>query len=217
MQLISRKIPFYYNSVCYKLFLEISRFGLKEGYKKILKEYKFNFENYSPYLEIVSGYMNDYNEYELFLNPDYFNFLELDKFNSYEKKIIIILAASMRLRMNKPIFELIYKKIIDDEKIDSKYSYIIAKYILKYKFSNNREYVLKNILSEVFGNHILYKLKKDWILYVPDFKNKEKIKLLKYIQKYFVKNNENIKVYWGKHFFVLGNKEISIIDKQNIF
>lgn len=219
MKLKIRKFNNYYNSIWFVLYENIKEYGLEKGYSKLLEEYNLEDKKYSGYFEMISAYLNDYDKIQMSLNPDYFKFVDVENLNELEKKTVYILAASLELRVNKPIFELIYNKIIEENKIESEYSLIIAKYILKYMVTNNRKYVIKNIISEVFGDHILYKNidNNTLVLYTVYKKDKSKLKLIDYIKKLFFEEGESFKIYWNKHFLVFDNKCISKLDNVVAF
>ncbi|CAM3422847.1 hypothetical protein [Pseudostreptobacillus hongkongensis] len=214
MKNISNKIPYFYNAVWFVLFENIKEYGIEKGYKKLLEEFKIYTDKYNGYLEITSAYINDCSKLECCINPDYFKFINIEKLTEYEKKIVFILASSMELRINKPIFELIYENISKENDIKGEYRYIIAKYILKYKICKNIDYVLKNLIAEIFEEHILYRdlYRNDLIIYTPYSKDSEKSMALKYIKKIFLKEGGNLKIYWGKHFLVIGHKYVSKLD-----
>lgn len=219
MEILKRLIPTYYNTSWHELLLKIEEYGVDEGYKKMLNEFKFSTKGYSGYYEMVSGYINDYDKIEATVNPDYFNFVNLENLSEQEKKVVIILAASLELRVNKPLFDNIFENIIKEYEIKGKYKNILAKYVLKYKVCRNIRYVLKNLLDEIFFQNILYfnKNEKIWILYINENKSKEKLELLKYIKNIFLKDNENIKVYWKKHFNIIDNENVSRLNIGIIF
>lgn len=208
------KMPYFYNSVWFYLFNLIKEYGLEEGYNKMINEFEIKTKNSSSYLEVCNAYVNDINKLELTVNPDYFNFVNMESLNDYERKVVVILAASMDLRINKPIFELIYERISLENNIKGKYSNIISKYILKYIITKNRDYVLKNLISELFGEHIFYKnlYDNELLIYTSFLKEKEKNKAINYIKNIFLKEGEKLKVFWGKHFIVLGHSSVAELD-----
>ncbi|CAM3131543.1 hypothetical protein STFE110948_03290 [Streptobacillus felis] len=217
--ILERKIPYFYNFTWFVLYDYIKKHGLYEGYKKLIQNLKTDSNTFFSTMQFVSAYLNDYDKYVASLNPDFYDFIDVNDLSENEKNVVYILAASMDLRVNKPIFEIIYQYIIDDLKIRGKYKDIVAKYILKYKITKNIDYVLKNMLNEVFPKNMLYKNidENNYVIYVTDRYSLEKSRYLSYIEKYFLNKNENVKIYWGKHFTVLDNKSVSKMDKNVVF
>ena len=145
MRIEDRKFPVYYNTSWQVLFRYINKYGINEGYSRLLKEYRIDTNSFCGYLQMISGYINDYDIIQSSLNPDFYDFINFDKLDDNQKKVIYVLAASMDLRVNKPIFEMIYNNICDTECIEGRYKEIIAKYILKFNITRNSKYILKNI------------------------------------------------------------------------
>ncbi|WP_156299946.1 hypothetical protein [Streptobacillus canis] len=216
---LERKIPYFYNFTWFVLFDHIKKYGLYEGYSKLIKTLKTDSSSFFSTMQFVSAYLNDFDKYLASLNPDFYDFVDVNELSEDEKNVVFILAASMDLRVNKPIFEQIYEYIIKDLNLKGEYKEIIAKYILKYKITKNIDYVLKNMIDEVFPKNILYKNldKNKNVLYVTDRFNSEKNRFIKTIEKYFLENDDKIKVYWGKHFTVLDHRSISKIEKNTLF
>lgn len=217
--ILDRVIPAYYNTSWHELLLNIEKYGVDEGYNKMIKEFKFSTKGYSGYYEMVSGYINDYDKIKSTVNPDYFNFVNLENLNEQEKKVVIILAASLELRVNKPLFDVIFDKIICDYKLKGKYKYILAKYILKYKVCRNEKYVLKNLLNEIFHQNILYynKKTKTWIIYINEKESLVKLEVLNSMKNIFFKAGDKMKIYWKQHFNIIDHKEVSKLNMEIIF
>lgn len=219
MRIEDRKFPVYYNTSWQVLFKYINKYGINEGYNKLLKEYSIDSNSFSGYLQMISGYINDYDIIQSSLNPDFYNFINFDNLDDNQKKIIYILAASMDLRVNKPIFEMIYNNICDKECIEGRYRDIIAKYILKFNITRNSKYILENIFFEIFNECIVYKNLDDnkIVIFTPYSKDLEKMKAIEYIEKYFLNDKEKIRIFWKKHFNLIGNKSVGYSDKSIVF
>jgi hypothetical protein len=220
MKIEDRKFPVYYNTSWQVLFRYIKKYGVNEGYSRLLKEYSIDSNSFSGYLQMISGYINDYDIIQKSsLNPDFYNFINFDELENEEKKIICILAASMDLRVNKPIFELIYENICNSENIEGRYKEVIAKYILKFNITKNYRYILENIFFEIFDECIVYKNLDDnkIVIFTPYSRDVEKIKAIEYIERYFLNEKEKIRVFWKKHFNFIGNKAVSCTDKTVVF
>lgn len=210
-----KRFKSYYNSIWYVLYDLINTYGVEEGYRKLLSEYDLNNKKYSGYFEMIAAYINDYNQIKLSMNPDYFKFVNVENLTELEKKTVYILAASVDLKVNRPFFSIIFEKIIKENNIEGKYSNILAKYILKFMITKNKEYIIKNLISEIFGDHILYKNleKNKIILYTPYEKDEERRKIIRYIKKFFLSEEEEIRVFWKKHFLYFNNYEVSKLDQ----
>ncbi|CAM3059925.1 hypothetical protein [Streptobacillus ratti] len=217
--ILERKIPYFYNYVWFALYDCIRKYGLYDGYVKLLKTLKTDSSTFFSTMQFVSAYMNDYDKYVASLNPDFYDFLDVNELTEDERNVVFILAASMDLRVNKPIFEQIYEYIINDLKLKGEYKEIIAKYILKFRITKNLDYVLPNMINEVFSKNIFYKNINNhkYVIYVTDKFNFEKSQFISIIEKYFLEEGEKIEVYWGKHFTVLDHGKVAKIDKNVFF
>ncbi|ACZ01158.1 hypothetical protein [Streptobacillus moniliformis] len=217
--ILERKIPYFYNYTWFVLYDYIKTYGLYDGYVKLIKTLKTDSSTFFSTMQFVSAYMNDYDKYVASLNPDFYDFVDVNELTDNERNVVFILAASMDLRVNKPIFEQIYEYIINDMKLKGDYKEIIAKYILKFRITKNLDYVLQNMINEVFDKNIFYKNLNNhkYVIYVTDKFNVEKSKFISIIEEYFLEDGEKIQVYWGKHFTVLDNKKVSKIDQNTFF
>ena len=137
MRIEDRKFPVYYNTSWQVLFKYINKYGINEGYNKLLKEYSIDSNSFSGYLQMISGYINDYDIIQSSLNPDFYNFINFDNLDDNQKKIIYILAASMDLRVNKPIFEMIYNNKTENNILFKKYPLQI-KILKKFHFKEKK-------------------------------------------------------------------------------
>ncbi|WP_066900931.1 hypothetical protein [Streptobacillus notomytis] len=217
--ILERKIPYFYNYTWFVLYDYIKEYGLYDGYVKLIKTLKTDSSTFFSTMQFVSAYLNDYDKYVASLNPDFYDFVDINELTENEKNVVFILAASMDLRVNKPIFEQIYDYIINDMNLEGDYKEIIAKYILKFRITKNLEYVLKNMVNEVFDKNIFYKNidNNKYVIYVTDKFNMEKQRFILTIEKYFLEETEKIEIYWGKHFTVLDHNKVGKIDKNTFF
>lgn len=206
-------MPYFYTGLWFYLYDYSKKFSRVEAIKKLLDN-NIDLKNFSPYFQVTSTYINDLKALQLSLNPNFYSHVNTDGLNENEKKIIYALIASIDLRINKNFVDVIVENIEKEEKLTGKFSNILAKHILKFTLIKNKEYILKSIFQTVFNEHILYKNTKNntWIVYLNCYKDEEKIKLIKYIKKYFLNYDEDIRVSWDKHFTVISHKIISKIE-----